>query len=534
MAWPASETGRTGKEEVEKFEMGSISCGDVTLSTQQFNDRVARGATALASLGVNRGDGIAILMRNEPTFIEASMAASSLGAYTVPINWHAVVEDVRYILEDSGAKVLVAHPDLFEAIRGGVPANVTVALSATPPAVRSAYPVDEAAAAVPEGALDWAALRDASSSRTEPPAKLFQIIFYTSGTTGRPKGVKRLLNEKEAETIAQVMARSYGFLGQYGSPEEISTVVTGPMYHGLPNGHANFCVRAGAHITIMPRFDPEQLLRIIEEKRVTHLNMVPIMFYRLLRLPEEVRNKYDLSSLRYVVHGAAPISPAIKREMIAWWGNVINEYYGATEIGNVAFCTSEEWLAHPGTVGKAPQGTEIRIVDSEGRSLPPGEVGEIVCRINGAGDMTYLNNEESRRGIELVPGFISAGDVGYLDEDGFLFICDRGKDMIISGGVNIYPAQIEAVLHKMPGVADCAVFGIPDEEFGESVHAVIEPAPGATLGVSDVKAYLRQHIPGYMVPKSVDFAHDLPREESGKLFKRKLREPFWAGAGRRI
>lgn len=515
--------------------MSAITFGEDVIPRAVFDERVARAASALASVGIVRGGGIAIMMRNEPGFIEASMAAGSLGAFTVPVNWHCVADDLRYILEDSGASALFIHSDLLEQMRPGIPDRVKVFVIETPTLIRATYRLPMTDAAPQPGDTAWSHFRDQFPPRVQPAVTLPQIIFYTSGTTGRPKGVKRIMGDAEMAVIAGVMARSYGFLGEYGQPGEISTVVTGPMYHGLPNAHSNFTVRAGASVTIMPRFDPEELLQIVETKRITHLNMVPIMFYRLLQLPPEIRSKYDLSSLRYVVHGAAPISPAIKREMIDWWGPIIHEYYGATEVGNVVFCTSNEWLAHPGTVGKAPPGTDVLIVNSRGESVPTGEIGEIVCRIRGAGDMTYLNHEEDRRAVELVPGFIGAGDMGYLDADGFLFICDRVKDMIISGGVNIYPAQIEAALQKMPGVADCAVFGIPDEEFGESVHAVIELEQGAAVATAaDVREYLRDHVPGYMLPKTVDFATGLPREESGKLFKRKLREPFWAGKDRRV
>lgn len=515
--------------------MRSIIFGTTTISGEQFDERVVRAAAVLASLGVGPGDGLAIMLRNEPTFLEASQAAGALGAYAVAINWHALATDVKFVLEDSGARVLVIHADLLASIRDGVPERVKVVVVETPAEILDEYAIAPEKGRVPVGVTEWAAWRDSFAPRTEVSEIPPMTIFYTSGTTGRPKGVKRPpMSASQMEAFSNMLARSYGFLGDYGKPHEIVTVVTGPMYHGLPNGHANFAVRAGAKTIIMPRFEPEALLHTIQQHRVTHLNMVPIMFNRLLHLSEAVRARYDLSSLRFVAHAAAPIAPGVKREMIAWWGKLICEYYGATETGNVAFCTADEWLAHPGTVGKAAPGTEIRIVDAQGRQLPPGEVGDIVCRIHGAGDMTYMNNDAARRGIELVPGLLTAGDIGYLDADGFLYICDRSKDMIISGGVNIYPAQIEGVLQKMPGVADCAVFGIPDAEYGESVHAVIEPAAAATLDAAQVKAYLRQHIAAYMIPKSIDFARDLPREDSGKLFKRKLREPFWSGTGRSI
>jgi long-chain acyl-CoA synthetase len=261
--------------------------------------------------------------------------------------------------------------------------------------------------------------------------------------------------------------------------------------------------------------------------------MVPIMFNRLLKLPDAVKARYDLSSLCYVVHAAAPCSIATKRAMIEWWGPVISEYYGATETGPVVLCDSREWLAHPGTVGKPTPEAEVKVIDAEGRSLPARGVGEVVARLASIADFTYHGDDEKRRASEKA-GLIAPGDIGYLDEDGFLYLCDRAKDMIISGGVNIYPAEIEAELLKMPGVADCAVFGIPDEEYGEAVCAVVQPHDTGALSEGDVRAFLRGHVAGYKVPKRVEFQADLPREDSGKIFKRKLREPFWEGLDRRI
>jgi long-chain acyl-CoA synthetase len=234
-----------------------------------------------------------------------------------------------------------------------------------------------------------------------------------------------------------------------------------------------------------------------------------------------------------VVHAAAPCPPPIKREMIEWWGPVIEEYYGATEVGIVVSCNSEEWLAHPGTVGKPIPEAEVRIIDKDGHDLPQGEVGEVVSRNRFINDFTYHGDDQKRRDSEKA-GLIAPGDIGYFDKDGFLYLCDRAKDMIISGGVNIYPAEIEAELLKMPGVADCAVFGIPDDEYGEAVCAVVQPSEGVDLSEASVKAYLRDHVAGYKLPKRVELAADLPREDSGKIFKRKLREPFWEGLERRI
>jgi long-chain acyl-CoA synthetase len=261
--------------------------------------------------------------------------------------------------------------------------------------------------------------------------------------------------------------------------------------------------------------------------------MVPTMFIRLMKLPEAERRKYDISSLRHVIHAAAPCPADIKRAMIQWWGPVIYEFYGSTESGAVTFANSEDALKKPGTVGKIAPGAELRFVGEDGSVLPQGEIGEIYSRIADAPDFTYHNKPEKRAEIER-DGFITSGDVGYIDEDGYVFICDRKRDMVISGGVNIYPAEIEAALHAVPGVHDCAVFGIPDDEFGEALMAVVEPQSGVTLDIPGIRAHLKTSLADYKVPKHVEITKNLPREDSGKIFKRLLRDPYWQRAGRRI
>jgi long-chain acyl-CoA synthetase len=283
----------------------------------------------------------------------------------------------------------------------------------------------------------------------------------------------------------------------------------------------------------MPRFDPEEFLRLIEVESIDTLFMVPTMFVRLMKLPEELRRKYDTSSLRHVVHAAAPCPADVKRAMIEWWGPVIYEYYGSTEATALTFANSEDALKKPGTVGKILEGVELRFLGDNGVPLPQGEIGEIYSHIAQNPDFTYHNKPEKRAEIER-DGFITSGDVGYIDKDGYVFICDRKRDMVISGGVNIYPAEIEAALHALPGVQDCAVFGIPDEEFGEALMAVVEPQGGVTLDIADIRAQLKSSLADYKVPKHVEIQRNLPREDSGKIFKRRLRDPYWERAGRRI
>ena len=519
--------------------MSEVWSGERRLQASDLHERIARVATGLESLGVGAGDGVAIYLRNDFPFFEASGAAGVLGAYAVAVNWHYTVEEARYLFEDSKAKVVVIHADLLAPVRSAIPSNVQVLVVPVPPEIQTAYGLPDEVCRVPDGMTDYIAWRDGFAPRTAPPLPAPSAIIYTSGTTGRPKGVKRAaLPAEQAAAVARMLAQSYGFTDYLDpasgrSTAEITTAVVGPIYHSAPNAHANFAFRNGANVILTPRFDAEGLLRLIHTRRITHLNMVPIMFNRLLKLPKEVREAYDLSSLRFVAHAAAPVSPPIKRAMIEWWGPVINEYYGSTEMGNVTFCTAQEWLAHPGTVGRRMPDALVRVVDGEGSDAPPGTPGEVIGRQPGMGDFTYQNDPAKRRAMEK-QGLITPGDIGYFDRDGFLYLCDRANDMIISGGVNIYPAEIEAELHRCPGVADCAVFGIPDEDYGEAICAVVQPQPGTAPSETDVKAYLRQHVAGYKVPKRVEFAPDLPREDSGKIFKRKLRAPFWEGAGRSI
>jgi long-chain acyl-CoA synthetase len=292
-------------------------------------------------------------------------------------------------------------------------------------------------------------------------------------------------------------------------------------------------VQVGGTVVFQPRFDAEELLALIERHRITHMHIVPTMFVRLLKLPGAVRRLYDVSSLEWVIHGAAPCPPEVKRAMIAWWGPVIHEYYGSTEAGLVTGSTSAEWLARPGTVGRPTRLAAVKVLDDGGGELPPLAIGTVYMRQGALTDFTYHKADLKRREMER-DGFITCGDMGYLDGDGYLFLCDRKIDMVISGGVNIYPAEIEAVLVNLPGVQDCAVFGIPDPEFGEALAAFVQPQPGAQLTANLVREHLGKHLADYKVPRLVEFHGDLPREDSGKIFKRRLREPFWKDAGRQI
>lgn len=512
--------------------MGRVVSGKREISTDQLNENAARGAQGLKAQGIRKGDSVALFMRNDFAFFEVSLAAGMVGAYPVPVNWHFNREEAGYIFRDSCAKLIVAHGDLFALIEAEVPPGVPVLLVETPDEIREAYSLLPDQCELPPKSNRWLDTWEAWLSQFEPleadDSQAPGSMIYTSGTTGHPKGVRR--NRPTQQEAARALALNKIM---YGLEDHLTTVMCGPMYHSAPNNFGARCVRTGGTVVLLPRFDAETLLQVIERERVTHLFMVPVMFIRLLKLPIAQRQSYDLSSLKFVVHAAAPCPPHVKQQMIDWWGPIIHEYYGATETGGISFCTSEEWLSHPGTVGKILPGVDIRFLDEQGEDVAPGDVGEIYTRNHGLADFVYQGDPEKRRNIE-VDGMISAGDMGYWDEEGYLYISDRRKDMVISGGVNIYPAEIEAELQRLPGLQDCAVFGIPDAEYGESLCAVIEPEKGVLLDEDTVRQFLRAHLAGYKVPKHIEFKDKLPREDSGKIFKRKLREPYWRESGRKI
>ena len=507
--------------------LGIIS-GERRRTHDEVAGRAARIAGGLHKLGVSQGDCVCIMMRNDIAFIEAAYAAMRLGAYGVPVNWHFKPEEINYILKDSSTSVLIAHADMLHELREAIPPGVTALSVPTPPEILSHYKIDPGHLVKPDFALDFESWLAGQPPYDGPTVPQPQNMIYTSGTTGHPKGVRRQAPTAEQSAAAERMRATI-----YGLKPGARALLPGPLYHSAPNSFGIRAGRLGGALVLMPRFDPEAFLRLVEEERVDTVFMVPTMFIRLLKLPEQVRNKYDVSSLRHVIHAAAPCPADVKRAMIEWWGPVIYEFYGSTESGAVTFATSEDALKKPGTVGKISPGAELRFIGDDGRVLGIGEIGEIYSRIAANPDFTYHNNPDKRTEIDR-EGFITSGDVGYIDADGYVFISDRKRDMVISGGVNIYPAEIEAVLHAIPGVHDCAVFGIPDSEFGEALMAVVEPQPGATLEAADIRARLRAQLADYKVPKHVEIAANLPREDSGKIFKRRLRDPYWERAGRRI
>jgi long-chain acyl-CoA synthetase len=473
---------------------------DREVSPAELERRAACAAGGLDRLGIGEGDVVALMLYNEPAYFEAMLACRRLGAYHCPINWHYKADEAGHILRDSGAKVLVVDAELLPQI-------VTSEVKTIP---------------------DWPTWRDSQAPWSGTPRTPRGNMPYTSGTTGRPKGVRRMPATETQRKLAMELYRV-----ALGIEPGMRALLSAPLYHSAPNLYGLQALLTGELLALEPRFDAERTLALIERYRITNLYLVPTMYVRLLKLAPELRRKYELSSVRFISSTGSPCPPEAKRAMIDWFGPVITETYASSETGHITFIDSHEWLKRPGSVGRTLGDGVVKILDDEGRELPSGEIGLIYCRQSAYPDFTYTNDAEARSAIER-DGLWSVGDMGYLDADGYLYVADRKSDMVISGGVNIYPAEIEAMLMSMPGVADCAVFGIPDPEFGEALAAAVQVRDCNKISSEEVQSYLRERIAGYKVPRIVTFHEQLPREDSGKIFKRLLREPYWRDAGRRI
>ena len=502
----------------------TVRCESTTRTHDEIRDRASRLARALGELGVGAGDRYAIVLRNEIALLEATAAGAAIGAVPVPVNWHWAGDDLRHVLRDSGSKVALVHSDLLGAVEAAAPSGISLVEVAVPTDVAAAYGFEPPPLS---GRFpDLEALIAGSDPVADPVTEPALGVIYTSGTTGLPKGILReRVGPDQAQKIGQAL------LHTFAADPSMSTLVPAPLYHTAPNAHAVFALALGMELHVMARFDAEGFLRLVEERGINHVQMVPTMFVRLLKLPQAVRRGYDLSSLRSIVHAAAPCPADVKHAMIDWLGPIINEYYGGSETGASVFCTSSEWLEHPGTVGRPVLGAAVRVFDPSGEQVPTGETGDIYLKPFPAWpDFTYLGNDAKRRAMDR-DGYLTIGDVGHVDAGGFLYLSDRRNDMVISGGVNIYPAEIEACIIGMDDVNDVAVFGIPDRDYGEALAAHVEPAPGASLTADDVVAHVNRHLARYKAPRVVVFDAHLPREDSGKLFKRKIKEPYWEGHG---
>ncbi len=494
--------------------VAAIDASGRTITAGELCARANRLVNALRRRGIRHGDAIAVLLENRIEFLELYFAATQAGWYITPINTHLSSREVAYILQDCEAKAFFCS-EQTAALAGEAADQVGFGHSA-----RYATSATESFASI-ESLIENASA-EAPIERVAGAA-----MTYTSGTTGHPKGVRRPL---AAEVTPEVAAeRNALFLSLFGiTPHDGVHLVSSPLYH---TAVLNFCtnhMHFGHTVVLTDKWSPEAMLRQIARYRITSSHMVPTQFRRLLALPTEARNAYDISSLKQMIHSAAPCPIDIKRKMIEWWGPVILEYYAASE-GGGTMIASDEWLKHPGSVGRAWPISKIRILRDDATECQPREVGTVYMSMAGH-KFEYFKDKAKTQSSWQGDEF-TVGDAGYLDEDRYLYLCDRKSDMIISGGVNIYPAEIEAVLALHPKVGDVAVFGIPDDDWGEQIKAVIEPSEGVTASAAladELIGYCREQIAAFKCPRSIDFCDALPRDPNGKLYKRKLRDPYWA------
>jgi long-chain acyl-CoA synthetase len=482
----------------------------------EFEARSNRVAQFLRDAGLRRGDHIAAFAENSPQLLEIEGGAERAGVYYSLINTYLSVDEVAYVVANSQARVL------FSSTARQPVAEVAAARC---PGLERMLMTGEGA--LPAGWEPYAAVVAGYPAVPVPDEALGAAMLYSSGTTGHPKGILRDLPEVGPDE--PLPAREF-LRAMFGFREGMTYLNPAPLYHSAPQASVSAALRMGCTAVVMERFDPEQWLALVERYRVTHSQMVPSMFSRLLRLPQEVRARYDTSSLECIIHAAAPCPVHVKQAMIDWLGPIVTEYYGATEANGFTFCTTAEWLAHPGTVGRAILG-ELLILDGTGNECPAGTDGIVWFR--GATSFEYFRDPEKTAESRSRDGTASAvGDVGHVDADGYLYLTDRKSYMIISGGVNIYPQETENVLSAHPAVQDVAVIGVPNDDLGEEVKAVVQLADPAAAGpglAQDLIEYCRDRLAHFKCPRTVDFVPELPRSETGKLYKRILRDAYWAG-----
>ncbi len=483
-----------------------------TITYGELEMRANQGAQLFRALGLRSGDVIALFLENHPRYLEICWAAQRAGLYYTCISSALTAGEVDYILRDCGARLFITSPARAPVVEKLAPQLGDVHLF-TIDAAHGPFAHFEAARA----AMPTALIADPGPGRD---------MLYSSGTTGRPKGVKAPMTDEpfDADNALAALSRAL-----YGFNTETIYLSPAPLYHAAP---LRFCMsvhRMGGTTVIMEKFDPEAALRLIEQHRITHSQWVPTHFVRLLKLPEDVRSKYDHSSLVCAIHAAAPCPTQVKRDMIGWWGPVLREYYGGTEGNGLTAISSQEWLKKPGSVGKAILG-QLKICDEHGEEVGPNVDGTVYFA--GGPEFVYHQDPDKTAQSRNKHGWTTLGDVGHVDEDGYLFLTDRKAFMIISGGVNIYPQELENLLVTHPKVADVAVIGAPDPEMGEKVVAVVQPANWSEAGPAlrdELEAFARANISHLKAPKQIDFRPELPRSATGKLFKRRLRDEYWGG-----
>lgn len=502
---------------------GMIVIGETEIAADDVNAHARKLASGLDSLGLNEGDVIGVMLRNCQEYLELINASRQIGSYYCPINWHFTAEEVKFILQDSGTHILVVQAEFWGKLKPVVPPGMSVIIVGDHP---------DAINHLNGQVKHFETWRDSFSEHTVYSKTPRGHMAYTSGTTGKPKGVVRIpFNEEEAQAKQnelQVIVRQ-----TLGLEKGCRALLPAPLYHSAPSLFAQVALQVCDVFVLTEKFDPLELLRLIEKFRIEVVYLVPIMYVRMLKLDESVRKQYDLSSVRFIASTGAPCAPEVKRAMIEWFGPVVYETYASSEAGLITLVDSVQALDKPGTAGLPVGQAEIKIYDDAGQECKTGEVGHIYVRQYAYTDFYYRNNPEARKKVER-NGLINLGDIGYLDKEGYLFVCDRNSDLVISGGVNIYPAEIEHQILQYSGVADCAVLGIPDNEFGEALLAYIQPYENTELQVGHLREWLGNRLAKYKIPKQLLIKHDLPRDDNGKIYKRFLRDKFWEGKARKV
>ncbi len=505
--------GTHAQAQPDKFAIIQPSSG-ATLTYRELDEQSNQLAQLLRAQGLEPGDHLALFLENHPLFLVVVWACLRSGLYFTPINRHLSAAEAAYIVGDCDARVLIASAALEQS----------EALGEMSPACELKLSIG---GALP-GFTDYATAVGAQPAEALADEAMGTLMLYSSGTTGRPKGIKR---PRPQGVPADGNPATVFAAKMFNMDADTVYLAPAPMYHAAPLGYSNATLVAGGTVVMMDKFEPELALQLIECYRVTHSQWVPTMFIRMLKLPEEVKSSYDLSSLRCAIHAAAPCPMEVKRRMIEWWGPVIEEYYSSTEAAGYTRITSAEWLAHPGSVGRSV-GKPFHICGEDGGELPPGEPGMIYAEMTPGAEITYHKDPEKSASARHPrhENWLCVGDVGYLDEEGYLYLTDRKSFMIISGGVNIYPQQIEDVLALYPGIDDVAVIGVPNEDLGEEARALIQLAPGEAASdelAETIKDFVRGKLGRQLVPRSVEFVAALPRTPTGKLNKKALRDTYW-------
>ena len=501
--------------------LGDLYLNGKVILRSDFEIRSKKLANILQKQGVGQNDSIAILMRNDVKYLEIIQACRYLGCYFVPLNWHCVATEIEHIVKDSGAKILVAHTDLIHQFDKQLLPEVLFAVFPTPTEVADSYYIDvNTRSKSADMALNLElSLQTTKQIDTQP--KYFRGMFaYTSGSTGRPKGIKRKTDDSNSDKYAVYHGLSRSLM-QLSANDRF--YIAAPIYHSAPNT-LSVCSLAASDVDIYisTKFDPEQFLAAIDRFKITHIYIVPTMMIRLLKLPQKVREQYDVSSLKYALSTGSACPADIKKAMIDWFGPLFYESYGASEIGFMTLISSSEAIQKPGSVGKVVPGGAIKILDENKQELGPQQSGLIYVDLPMFGGFDYTNYDGDGSAYTY-QNYISVGDIGFLDEDDYLFINDRQKDMIISGGANIFPLEIESVLIQMHDIIDCAIFGAPDPEFGEMVVAAVQCKPTKNITLEQIHDFLEGKLARFKFPRKLDIHEQLPREDSGKIFKQKLR-----------